>query len=116
MSTSKRMMVGGDLYVYRDEDKNAVAIAMSDTGPRGGWVGRDIAKMAIPRPAVPQEQINKFADLFAAAPDLLEALRELNGALNDGLCNSGTPGFDSGRLGRAQDAAVAAIARAEGQS
>lgn len=56
------------------------------------------------------------ARLIAAAPDLLEAARELNNALNDGLCNSGTPGFDSGRLGRAQDAIAAAIAKAEGRS
>jgi hypothetical protein len=56
------------------------------------------------------------ARLIAAAPELLEALRELNAALNDGLCNSGIPGFDSGRLGRAQDAATVAIAKAEGQS
>lgn len=52
------------------------------------------------------------ARLIAAAPELLEALAELNAALDDGLCNSGTPGFDSERLGRAQDAARAAIAAA----
>lgn len=58
------------------------------------------------------------ARLIAAAPDLAaenEMLRsvllELNDALDDGLCNSGTPGFDSGRLGRAQDAARAALAK-----
>lgn len=56
------------------------------------------------------------ARLIAAAPDLLEALRELNEAFDDGLCNSGTPGFDSNRLGRAQVQAVAAIAKAEGRS
>ena len=41
---------------------------------------------------------------------LVDALEELNAALDDGLCNSGTPGFNSGRLGRAQDAARAALA------
>lgn len=58
----------------------------------------------------------EHAALMVAAPELLEALRELNDALNDGLCNSGIPGFDSGRLGRAQDRADALIAKAEGRS
>lgn len=52
--------------------------------------------------------------LITAAPELLEALTELNEALDDGLCNSSAPGFDSKRLGVAQDAARAAIARATG--
>lgn len=56
------------------------------------------------------------ADLFAASDDMLEALRELSNALDDVLCNSGTPGFDSGRLGRAQDTARSAIAKATGAS
>lgn len=44
--------------------------------------------------------------------ELLAALNELDAAIDDGLCNSGSPGFDSGRLGRAQDAAKAAIGKA----
>jgi hypothetical protein len=51
----------------------------------------------------------------AAALTMYEALEELNDALDDGLCNSGIPGFDSGRLGRAQDAARAALALARGE-
>lgn len=47
-----------------------------------------------------------------AHDDLVAALLEFNAALDDGLCNGGTPGFDSGRLGRAQDAARAALAKA----
>lgn len=49
------------------------------------------------------------------AVHLRDALRELNDALDDGLCNSGTPGFDGDRLGRAQKAAVAVLAE-EGRS
>lgn len=46
----------------------------------------------------------------------LRALKELDDALNDGLCNSGTPGFDSYRLDRASKAARKLIDRAEGRN
>ena len=55
------------------------------------------------------------ARLIAAAPALVEALAELNDALDDGLCNSSTPGFDKGRLDRAQSAARAALLAAKGE-
>jgi len=42
------------------------------------------------------------ADVASASRD---ALYELWDAIGDGLCNSGTPGFDAMRLGRAMDAA-----------
>lgn len=48
------------------------------------------------------------------AHDLLAALTELSDAVRDGLCNSGTPGFDAERLDRALTAARAAIAKAKG--
>lgn len=53
---------------------------------------------------------------FPAYDDLLTALTELNGAIVDCQCNGGTPGFDGGRLDRAQTAALAAIAKAAGKS
>ena len=43
---------------------------------------------------------------------LLEALRELEDALLDGLCNEGLPDFDPSRLERARDQARAAIRKA----
>ena len=49
----------------------------------------------------------RSAQLTEAAPSIRAALSELVDALDDGLCNSGTPGFDSGRLERARQAAHA---------
>lgn len=46
------------------------------------------------------------------ADKVLDALRELADALDDGLCNSGTPDFDSGRLDRALTIARDAIVKA----
>jgi hypothetical protein len=55
------------------------------------------------------------ARLIAAAPELYEALAELEAALLDGLCNSGVPGFDPDRLERARFAARSALAKARGE-
>lgn len=51
--------------------------------------------------------------LITAAPALRAALRELSDAVNDGLGNSGTPGFDDTRLDRALEEAAKVISKAE---
>jgi hypothetical protein len=44
--------------------------------------------------------------------DLVSALRDLTDAIDDGLCNSGVPGFDADRLDRAMVSAREALAKA----
>lgn len=46
--TAKWAIQPGELYVYRDEDGDAVAIAKACTGPNGGFVGADICKVSLP--------------------------------------------------------------------
>lgn len=45
--------------------------------------------------------------------ELVEAAHELDDALEDGLCNSGIPGFDKDRLERAQIQLRAVLAKWE---
>ena len=60
-------------------------------------------------------ELEATAALFEAAPALYEALEELSAAIDDGLCNSGIPGFDPDRLERAQVASAAALRLARGE-
>lgn len=53
---------------------------------------------------------------FAAAPDLYDALNELENALLDGLCNYGLPDFDTNRMERARIQARAVLTKARGES
>lgn len=55
------------------------------------------------------------ARLIAAAPELLEAGREMADAFNDGLCNDQAPDFDKDRIHRAYEALRAAISKATGE-
>ena len=63
-STGPRL---GDLYVYRDEDGNAISVAMYLAGANGGWKGREVARMSSKWDDGPR---NGFAAMFAAAADL----------------------------------------------
>jgi hypothetical protein len=90
--------------VIKNNPEEYVTIGMVQEQRRKRWLEDRAASSVTSSEDVP---------VVPVVTDLLEALRELNEALDDGLCNSGTPGFDSNRLGRAQVQAVAAIARAE---
>lgn len=57
----------GQFYVYRDEDGNAVAIAMMSKGPNGGRMGIDYARMGVPYGKTTREDINNRAEFMAAA-------------------------------------------------
>lgn len=64
----------GDFYVYQDEDQNAVAVAIARLGPNGGQTATSICRMSLPSKALTQRQINQYAAMFAAVPQLLAAL------------------------------------------
>jgi len=66
----------GTVYVHIDEDGNAVSVAMHGGKP-GAWQGISVARMATPSDARTQEQINDWARIFAAAPDMLAALQDI---------------------------------------
>lgn len=111
------MGMSTDLYVYRDEDKHAVAVARPHTGPNGGFSAHHIAKMALPSKRLTQDEIDGFADLFAAAPDMLAALRKAEQFIRNGIelgyirmPDAGTP--DSAH--NTPPMIRAAIAKAEG--
>lgn len=57
----------GQFYVYRDEDGNAVAIAMMAKGPNGGRAGIDYARMGVPYGTTTREDINDRADFMVSA-------------------------------------------------
>lgn len=57
----------GQFYVYRDEDGNAVSIAMMSKGPNGGHMGVGYASMGIPYGKTTWEDINNRAEFMAAA-------------------------------------------------
>ncbi|MBO9624133.1 MAG: hypothetical protein J7500_15605 [Sphingomonas sp.] len=59
----------GTLYVYRDEDGDAAAVSRWAKGPNGGLSADAIARMHIPTPRLSRDEINRFARMFAAAPD-----------------------------------------------
>lgn len=61
----------GKLYVYADENGDAVAVARNSRGPNGGWTGESIATMAVPDKKKPRADLNRYARLFAASEDLL---------------------------------------------
>lgn len=57
----------GQFYVYRDEDGNAVAIAMMAKGPNGGGMGVDYARMGVPYGKTTREDINNRAEFMVSA-------------------------------------------------
>lgn len=57
----------GKFYVYRDEDGNAVAVALMTRGPNGGHIGVDYARMGVPYGKTTWEDINNRADFMIAA-------------------------------------------------
>lgn len=111
------MGMSTDLYVYRDEDKHAVAIARPQTGQNGGFSAHHVAMMALPGLRLTQDEIDGFANLFVAAPDMLEAANRVldYATLDDVLDDPGR--HDNGvfaiRIGDLR-ALRAAIAKAEG--
>jgi hypothetical protein len=66
------------LYVYTGDDDEAVALAYWTKGPNGGDVGRDIARMSVPRKGLTRQEIDDWAALICRAvnchPDLVAAL------------------------------------------
>jgi len=69
--------LAGKLYVYRcHETHDAIAVARWREGPRGGATADTIARMSVGSKHVSREDINAYAHQFAAAPALLEALKE----------------------------------------
>lgn len=78
----------GHWYVALDEDRNAIAVAENGVGPNGGWVGVDIARMALPGKYKTRLQINEHARLIAAAPETSaerDRLKALNAELMETL-------------------------------
>ena len=71
----------GSLYVYTGEDGDAISVAMHGGKP-GAWQGISIARMAFPDEHKTREQINAFALQFAAAPDMLAALKAQHNAID----------------------------------
>lgn len=70
-------MEPGTLYVYRGEDNDPIAVARSRVGPRGGFTADSLATFSVPSKHVSGEDLEKYARLFAAAPDLLKALKHI---------------------------------------
>lgn len=70
----------GELYVKTDEDGNAVSVGMNGGEP-GKWRGISIARMALPDEHKTQDQLNDLAKVFAAAPQLREALIAMHTAV-----------------------------------
>lgn len=68
---------GDGYYVHIDEDGNAISVAANGVGPKGGWVGLSIARMALPDKNKTRQQINDAARLFSAAPEMFEALQDI---------------------------------------
>jgi len=64
----------GPWDLYRDEDRNAIAVSKHGTGPNGGWVAWSLCRMPVPSKRLTWDEINANARLIAAAPELLEAL------------------------------------------
>jgi len=60
----------GDLYVYRGDEGEAIAVARRRIGPRGGWTADSIARMSLPSKHVSQDELNAYAASFASVADL----------------------------------------------
>lgn len=100
----------GTLYVYRDEDRNAVAVNRWRIGPRGGMTADTISQMAVPGKHVSQDEINEYATKFAAAEDMYEALEAYLFAeeIDD-------PAIRQSELAGARQAAHDALTKARGE-
>jgi hypothetical protein len=94
---------GDDWYVHVDENGDAISIAANGTGPKGGWVGISIARMAVPGDYKTRQQINEASAFIVKAvnahDELVKALREareeVDAAIRDilhSICQLGSDG------------------------
>jgi len=67
--------------VYIGEGEDIIAVTKWLPGPNGGHFACELAKMAMPKKYLSQQEINDNGRLMRAAPDLLSALREAREAL-----------------------------------
>ncbi len=80
----------GELYVYRDEDGNAAAINRWAQGPNGGLSADSLARVHLPNGRVSRSELNQYATLFSAAPELLSALIAAEGLFSHTFAEGGT--------------------------
>ena len=77
----EQMHTAGDLYRYRDEDGDTIALAVWGKGLNGGTVGRAVARMPVPYKFTTREIIEANAArlmlCWNAHDDLLASLSEI---------------------------------------
>lgn len=102
------------LYVHTCEDGDAISIAESGLAANGAWTGISIARMRGPSKEKTQDEINAYAAIFAAAPDMLAALESALPFVAHFLGGWSTHTHGQISTGELHDRMRAAIAKAKG--